>query len=64
MPKLFFRDIYLLSMHPLPSLLSDTGSNALSLRTRYYVSESKALSSVGTYTIIKIARSVYSQDVN
>jgi hypothetical protein len=54
-------DIYLLEYASTSSLLSDTGSNALSLRTRYYVSESKALSSVGSI-LYQNTRSVYLQD--
>jgi uncharacterized protein YlbG (UPF0298 family) len=54
-------DIYLLEYSSTSSLLSDTGSNALSLRTRYYASESKALSSVGSI-LYQNTRSVYLQD--
>ena len=54
-------DIYLLEYAFTSSLLSDTGSNALSLRTRYYASESKALSSVGSI-LYQNTRSVYLQD--
>jgi hypothetical protein len=54
-------DIYLLEYASTSSLLSDTGSNALSLRTRYYASESKALSSVGSI-LYQNTRSVYLQD--
>ena len=54
-------DIYLLEYVYTSSLLSDTGSNTLSLRTRYYVSESKALSSVGSI-LYQNTRSVYLQD--
>ena len=54
-------DIYLLEYSSTSSLLNDTGSNTLSLRTRYYVSESKALSSVGSI-LYQNTRSVYLQD--
>jgi hypothetical protein len=56
-------DIYLLEYASTSSLLSDTGSNALSLRTRYYISESKALASIG-YILYENSRSVYLQDIN
>ena len=54
-------DIYLLEYASTSSLLSDTGSNTLSLRARYYASESKALSSVGSI-LYQNTRSVYLQD--
>jgi hypothetical protein len=42
-------------------LLTDSGSSALSLKTRYYVSESKALANVGSI-LYQNSRSVYLQD--
>ena len=56
-------DIYLLEYASTSSLLSDTGSNALSLRTRYYASESKALASIG-YILYENSRSVYLQNIS
>jgi len=54
-------DIYLIEYSSTSSLLNDTGSSALSLKTRYYISESKALANVGSI-LYQNSRSVYLQD--
>ena len=54
-------DIYLIEYSSTSSLLNDSGSSALSLKTRYYVSESKALANVGSI-LYQNSRSVYLQD--
>ena len=55
-------DIYLLEYSATSSLLTDTGSNDLSLRTRYFVSESKATGDFG-YILYQNSRSMYAQSV-
>ena len=56
-------DIYLIEYSSTSSLLTDSGSNALSLKTRYYVSESKAVGNFG-YMLYQNSRSIYLQDPN
>ncbi len=56
-------DIYLLEYNATSSLLTDTGSSALSLKTRYFVSESKGSGNFG-YILYQNSRSVYLQDPN
>ena len=56
-------DIYLLEYSATSSLLTDTGSNALLLTTRYYTSESKGSGNFG-YILYQNSRSVYLQDPN
>ena len=56
-------DIYLIEYSSTSSLLTDSGSNALSLKTRYYVSESKAVGNFG-YMLYENSRSIYLQDPN
>ena len=56
-------DIYLLEYSSTSSLLSDTGSNALLLRTRYFASESKASSDLG-YILYENSRSIYLQNIS
>ena len=56
-------DIYLLEYNATSSLLTDSGSNDLSLRTRYFVSESKGSGNFG-YILYQNSRSVYLQDPN
>ena len=54
-------DIYLIEYSSTSSLLNDSGSSTLSLKTRYYISESKALTNVGSI-LYQNSRSVYLQD--
>jgi len=54
-------DIYLIEYSSTSSLLNDSGSSVLSLKTRYYISESKALANVGSI-LYQNSRSVYLQD--
>ena len=56
-------DIYLIEYSSTSSLLTDSGSNALSFKTRYYVSESKAVGNFG-YMLYQNSRSIYLQDPN
>jgi hypothetical protein len=56
-------DIYLLEYSATSSLLTDSGSNTLSLRTRYFASESKGSGNFG-YILYQNSRSVYLQDPN
>jgi len=56
-------DIYLLEYSSTSSLLNDTGSSALSLKTRYYVSESKTNGDFG-YILYENSRSVYLQNIS
>lgn len=56
-------DIYLLEYNATSSLLTDTGSNRLSLRTRYFASESKGSGNFG-YMLYQNSRSIYLQDPN
>ena len=54
-------DIYLIEYSSTSSLLNNSGSSTLSLKTRYYISESKALANVGSI-LYQNSRSVYLQD--
>jgi hypothetical protein len=56
-------DIYLLEYSATSSLLTDSGSNTLSLRTRYFASESKGSGNFG-YMLYENSRSIYLQDPN